>query len=258
MLTTTLEEFMNVGVFAFMLTFVRIGTAIMIMPGIGDSFVSERIRLLTALAMTFALFPLTSHYIPTPVPSTFMMFSLIFMEFATGLFFGSVARIFMMATDTAGMVISTASGLGNAQVFNPSMATQGSLVGALMSVTGVVVLFALDIHHLIITGIIESYALFPVGDVPDLGSMAEFLSKVVSASFSIGVKMAAPFIVLTILIYVGMGVLARVMPQIQVFLLALPLQILLSMILLALTLFSMFFYWASQFEEGILYFFRAL
>lgn len=252
-----LQDFLQAGIFAFILTFVRFGTAIMIMPGLGDSFVPERIRLFTAIGLSFVLFPVTAKYIPAAPPSTFAFVSLIAMELVIGLFFGTIARIFMMALDTAGMVISTTSGLANAQVFNPSLSSQGSLIGAFMSVTGVVVLFSLDLHHLLISGVLESYKVFPVGAMPEVGSLAEFMTKAVSASFAIGIKMGAPFIVLTLVIYIGMGVLARVMPQIQVFLLALPLQILLSVILLGLTLFAAFSYWAVQFEEGMIFLYSA-
>ena len=251
---TTLQDFLVTGVFAFMLTFVRMGTAIMIMPGVGDSFVSTRIRLHIALAISFVLFPLITPKIPAVLPGTFGLFTLIVMEFLVGLFFGTIARIFMTALDTAGMVVSFSSSLSNAQLFNPSLAAQGSLVGAFLSVTGIVFLFSTNMHHLLIMGVVESYELFPLGEIPDTGSMAELVSRAVSSSFSIGVKIGAPFIILTLLVYVGMGVLSRVMPQVQVFLLALPLQILLSLILMGFVLSTGLFYWLGQFEQSMVYF----
>jgi flagellar biosynthetic protein FliR len=252
-----LETFLTTSVLAFILTFVRMGTAVMIMPGLGDSFVPERLRLLIALALSFVMTPLTIKYMPVTPPSTFALFTLIVMEFIIGLFFGTIARVFMTALDTAGMVISTQSGLGNAQVFNPSMATQGSLIGAFLSVTGVLILFATDLHHLLIAGLVESYDLFPIGSIPDTGSMAELLARTVASSFAIGVKIGAPFLVLTMIIYVGMGVLSRLMPQIQVFMIALPLQILLSVITLMLTLSAIFMYWSLQFEQGMVFFLKS-
>lgn len=254
MFPSALEEFLALHVLAFALCFARVGSAIMIMPGLGDSFTPERIRLHIAIAMTLVLFPLVVPYLPKTTPSTFSLFILIVIEFIVGLFFGTIARIFMMALDTAGMIISTSSGLANAQVFNPSLATQGSLVGAFLSITGIAVLFALNLHHLLIMGIMESYELFPLGQIPDTGSMAQLMAKSVSSAFAIGIKMGAPFIVLTLLIYVGMGVLSRLMPQVQVFLLALPMQILLAIILLMLTVTALFSYWAGQFEGAMVFF----
>ncbi len=249
-----LEEFMTTFALAFMLTFTRMGTAIMIMPGLGDSFTPQKIRLYIALSLTFAFTPITMKYTPSPMPTTFVLMSLIGMEFVIGLFFGTIARIFMAALDTAGMIISISSGLGNAQVFNPAMARQGSLIGALLSVTGVIILFATNLHHLLIIGLLESYELFPLGAIPDTGSMAELMARAVSAGFSIGFKIAAPFILITLLMYVCMGVLSRLMPQIQVFMLTLPAQILISTILLSMLISGIYVYWAGQFEQAMSYF----
>jgi flagellar biosynthesis protein FliR len=250
----TLEEFLVTGVFAFVLAFVRIGTAAMIMPGIGDSFVPGNVRLHFALGLSLVLFPLIVPYLPTPLPPTGILLSLIVMEFIIGLFFGTIARIFMTALDTAGMVISFSSSLSNAQLFNPGLAAQGSLVGAFLSVTGALILFAANMHHLFIRGLMESYEMFPVGAIPDSGSMAELMARAVAASFSIGVKLGAPFIVMTLLIYVGMGVLSRLMPQVQVFLLALPIQIILSLLLMTMVLSAGMLYWLREFESGMVFF----
>lgn len=249
-----LEEFLVQGVFAFILTFVRIGAALTIMPGVGDTFTPQQIRLYIALGLSLVLSPLVAQHLPNPVPTTAVLFTLIVMEFVVGIFIGTIARIFMVALDTAGMAISMMSGLGNAQVFNPAFATQGSLVGALFSVTGVLVLFATNMHHLLFFGLVGSYELFPVGAVPDAGSMAELMARAVASSFMIGIQIASPFIVVSLLIYIGMGVLTRLMPQIQVFLLALPLQIILSIVTLGLVISTIMLFWVSKFEDGMVFF----
>jgi flagellar biosynthetic protein FliR len=253
---SALQAFMTTSALAFMLTFVRMGTAIMIMPGVGDSFVSPQVRLGFAVALSFILFPLAMPYMPNPMPGTFMLFTLIVMEFVIGLLFGTIARIFMTAMDTAGMVMSISSGLGNAQIFNPQLAGQGSILGAFMSVTAAVVLFATDMHHLLFMGIMESYELFPIGAIPDTGSMADFTARALTKAFAAGVMIGAPFLVFTLILYAGMGVLSRLMPQIQVFMIVLPLQIYLSIVLLMITLSAGMFYWLAQFEEGMVFFLR--
>jgi flagellar biosynthetic protein FliR len=161
----------------------------------------------------------------------------------------------MMALDTAGMLISSASGFATAQLFNPLLATQGSLIGAFMSVTGVLILFAANLHHLLITGLIESYQLFPLGAMPDTGDMAQMVAKTVAESFAIGIKIGAPFIVLTFVLYIGMGALSRLMPQMQIFMVALPLQIFISLVAIAMTLSATYLYWATQFDQDMTFFF---
>lgn len=250
----SIEDFLVSGVFAFMLIFVRLGTALMIMPGIGDSFVPNNIRLMIALGMSFVLTPIVQTYMPSPIPGFAVLLSLILMEFVIGLFIGTISRILIAALDTAGMVISMTSGLANAQVFNPSMASQGSITGAFLSMTGVVLLFVTNMHHMLIYGLVESYQLFPIGTVPDTGSMAELLIKAFSASFLIGFQISIPFVLVALLLYIGMGVLSRVMPQVQVFILALPVQIMLSMLTLTLVLSSGLLFWLTRFEDGMTFF----
>lgn len=249
-----IQDFLVSGVFAFILVFVRFGTAFMILPGFGDSFVSMRIRLLTVLAFSFALFPVLMPFMPARIPGTTALAVLVISEFVIGMFFGTIARIFMTALDTAGMVISIQSGLGNAQLFNPSLASQGSLIGAFLTVTGVMLLFVTNLHHMLILGVFESYEIFPVGAVPDTGSMADLIARAVSSAFEIGIKLSAPFIIIGIMVYAGMGVLSRLMPQIQVFMLALPLQILLALTTLAMVLSALFAYWIAQFESNMMAF----
>ncbi len=249
-----LEEFMATGVFAFLIAFTRIGTAMMIMPGVGDSFTPSNIRLYVALGLSAVLMPVMQQFMPSPLPAMPVLFVLIGMEFITGLFIGTIARILVSALDTAGMIISLMSGFANAQIFNPAMATQGSIVGAFMSVAGVVLMFATNLHHLLIYGLVESYQLFPLGGIPDTGSMAELMSKAVASAFFVGFQIAMPFVIVALLIYIAMGVLARVMPQIQVFMVALPLQIILSLITLSLIFSAGMMFWASRFEDGMMYF----
>lgn len=249
-----LEDFLATGVFALLLAFTRIGTAMMIMPGVGDSFVPSNIRLYVALGLSVVLMPVMQQFMPNPLPALPVLFALIGMEFIVGLFIGTIARVLTSALDTAGMIISLMAGFANAQIFNPSMATQGSIVGAFMSVMGVVILFTTNLHHLLIYGLVESYQLFPLGGIPDTGSMAELVSKAVASAFYIGFQIAMPFVIVGLLIYIGMGVLARVMPQIQVFMIALPLQIILALLTLALMLSAGMMFWVSQYEQGMIYF----
>jgi len=250
----TLESFLVSGIFAFMLIFVRIGTAITIMPGLGDSFVPRQVRLFLALGLSLVLAPVVQPFVPNPLPALAVIFSLILMEFVIGLFIGTVARILMTALDVAGMIISMTSGLANAQVFNPSLASQGSITGAFLSMTGVMLLFATNLHHMLIYGLVKSYQMFPIGAVPEAGGMAQMSTKAVSAAFLIGFQLAVPFVMVAMLLYIGMGVLSRLMPQVQVFILSLPIQIILSMITLFFVLSTMMLFWLTKFEEGMTFF----
>jgi flagellar biosynthetic protein FliR len=248
---TILESLLQLYVMAAALTFVRVGTAVMMMPGVGDSFVPANIRLMFALALSAVLAPVIAPLLPNPLPGGFFLFILIFMEFVIGALIGTVARIFMTATDTAGMIISFQSGLANAMLFNPQLAGQGSLMGAFLSITAATLLFTLDLHHMMILGLIESYQKFPIGNMPDVGSMAELITKAVGSAFLIAAQMAAPFLIVILILYAGMGVLSKLMPTLQIFILAMPVQILLSLLVFTMAASGMFLFFADQYRVHV-------
>ncbi|MEK7802464.1 MAG: flagellar biosynthetic protein FliR [Pseudomonadota bacterium] len=253
-----LQQFVNVGVFAFILTFVRIGTAVMIMPGIGNAYVPANVRLYFALGFTLVIAPLMQMHVPNPLPSTIPLFIMIVSEFGVGLFLGTVMRILMAAIDTAGMLIATQSSLANAQLFNPSFATQGTVIGVFLALTATMLLFATDLHHLMLTGIIESYNAFPMGELPNTGDMFSVILKEVAYAFLVAIQMSAPFLVIIQLLYIGMGVMAKLMPQVQIFMLAVPIQIYLALMALTLVMSSMMLFWLTRFDEGYQFFYQMI
>jgi len=253
-----LEEFVLSQIVIYILTFARVGTVMMVMPGIGDSFVSPNIRLVFALAFSVVVAPVTAEYLPE-VTTNALFVQLLLSEIVIGFFIGTVARIFVAALDVAGMLISMAVGTGNAMVFNPQMAGQGSLIGVFLSITGAMMLFATDLHHMLIYGMLESYKSFPVTEgIPLVSGMAQTIAQAVSNSFQIGFFMAAPFLIVSLFLYVAMGILGRLMPQIQVFILALPLQIMLGMVVMIMVMSTMMLFWLTQYDNAIQLFFMNL
>lgn len=246
----TVQSFLTTGVFAFILVFVRIGTAVMIMPGIGNAFVPANIRLYYALAFSFVIFPILQSKIPNPIPETITLFVMIMMEFVAGLFLGTIMRILLGAIDVAGMLIATQSSLANAQLFNPAFASQGTVIGSFMTMIATLLLLVTDMHHLMITGIIESYDLILINHLPSMGDIAHILIEEITLSFHVGVQMAAPFLIIITILNVGMAVMSKLMPQVQVFMLAVPIQVTLSLITLSMVMSTMMLFWLTKFDEG--------
>ncbi len=249
-----LQAFLTTGVFAFMLAFVRTGTVIMLMPGIGNTFVPPQTRLYFALAFSFVLFPLIQAKIPSPIPGATTMVLLIGVEFIIGLFIGTIARTLMAALDTAGVIISTQASLANAQLFNPQFASQGSIIGAFLTMVAILLLFATDLYHLLILGVVNSYEIFPVGKMPDIASMTNLLTNTIGGSFAVGIQITAPFILVVLLLYIGLAVLSKLMPAMQIFMISMPLQIMICLIMLALVGSTMMMVWLDQYQKGMISF----
>ena len=136
----------------------------------------------------------------------------------------------------AGSVIAQQLGLGFVTAVDPTQGTQGLIVGNFLTMLGITLFFATDMHHLVIAALNDSYDLFAPGEMPSTGDAAALITRTVSGAFRIGIQLSAPFLVFGLVFNVGLGVLSRLMPQMQVFFVALPLSILLGLICLAVVL----------------------
>lgn len=239
------------NIFVFIMIFARFGAAIMVMPGFGDFFTPVQIRLLFAVSLSFMLTSVFYQKFPTMPDNSVVLAMAIGYEFFNGALIGIMTRILMSALDTAGMIISIQTGLGSAQIFNPGAQTQGSLVGTFFYLFGVILIFATNMHHMMLYTIYESYQLMPPLVSPQLGAVSDFVAQAISHSFIIGFKLSLPFIVLGIIMYSAMGIMGRLMPQVQIFILALPMQIIVGLMTLGVTVSAIMLYWLRTFEDGM-------
>jgi flagellar biosynthetic protein FliR len=154
----------------------------------------------------------------------------------------------LSAVQVAGNVIATQTGLAFAQTFDASQGTQSALVSMFLSLLAITLIFATETHHLLIIGIKHSYVLFPPGKIPPTRDMMELAIETVSGLFTTGLQMSAPFIVFGLVLYGAAGVLSRMMPQLQIFFLAMPLNILAGFVLLGLSLSTMMLWFLDAFQ----------
>lgn len=246
-----LDEYLSLQLYTFMLVFCRIGAATIFLAGFGDSYVSTRARLVIALGVSTVLSPVLAQYLPN-MPSDSTTFSLLIMaEFCIGLFIGLVSRIMLMALDVAGQLISFQASLSNAFVFNPALAQQGSLVGAFMIVTGSVLIFSSDAYQLMLTGLAESYAVFVPGKSPFSPDFYQYIVITIGKSFLLGFQISAPLVLVGFVFYLGLGLVTRLIPQIQVFFIGLPLQISLSLMVMAATLSAGMLWFLSNYKDVV-------
>jgi flagellar biosynthetic protein FliR len=246
-----LEQYLPLQAYVLMLVLVRVGGVVALMPGIGEAHVQTQVRLFFAIAVSLLIGPVVADKLPARPPSAMGFLVLVFGEFMIGAFLGLVTRILVLTLDTAGRVISFSTGLANAQVFNPSISSQASLPGLFLTTVGIVVLFATDMHQVVLVGVAESYDTFPPGEAPMIADMSAAMVKLVSSSFEIGVRLAAPFLVISLLFFVGLGLLARLMPQLQIFFVALPIQLAGGMFLFAVVLSGLFTVFLEYYADGL-------
>lgn len=244
-----LDALLPAGAFAVLLVFARVGAALMLLPGLGDGFVPARMRLMLGLLIAVVLAPAVAVRLPALPASVAGLLVLLAGEVLVGLFLGTLAKVLMGALTTAGMVMAYMSTLANALVNDPTAQQQGSIAGSFLSLTALVIIFALDLHHLLLGAVAESYGLFTPGALPPMGDFSQLVTETVARSFRLGIQIAAPFIAVGLIFYLGLGLLARLMPQVQIFFVAMPLQIGLGLVVLFLALPVLMQWFAGGFAE---------
>src|SRR5256714_1779969 len=237
---------------AFILMFARIGTMIMLLPGLGEMSVPARVRLTVALVLTFVLFPLhrAGYTIDLRLPGPVIV--ALAQELLIGMVLGLTARLTISALQVAGSVIAQQLGLGFVTAIDPTMGQQGVILGNFLTILGVALIFATDLHHLVIGALDESYTLFAPGELPLIGDVAAHTTRIIGTAFRIGIQLSAPFIVFGLLFNLGLGVLSRLMPQMQVFFVGLPMSILVGFLILLLVLGAMMTTFLGS-VEGVLH-----
>lgn len=215
----------------FVLVFARVGTLVMLMPGIGERFILSRGRLSLAFFVSLVILPMARGTITMPQDPGGLS-TLLIGEILIGLVIGATVRLLMGALQTAGFIIAQTLGLGFAITVDPTGGLQNPSLANFLSMLGITLILAADLHHLALAAIHESYRLLPPGGFPEIGDVMTLAVKAMSQGFALAVQISAPFIVFGLLFNLGLGVLARLMPQLQVFFLAIPASILGGMLVL--------------------------
>jgi len=224
---------------AFMLVFARIGTMLMLLPGLGERMFSARLRLTTALVLAAVMLPLHRDAYHIDLRQIGPVLLVLGEELLIGAVLGMTARLTLAALEVTGSVVAQQLGLGFVTSVDPTQGQQGVLVGNFLSLLGIALVFATNLHHLVIAALDDSYTLFHPGEVPLTGDMAALITRTVAGAFRIGVQLSAPFLVFGLLFNLGLGLLSRLMPQMQVFFVGMPLSIMAGLLILVLVLAAM-------------------
>ncbi len=244
-----LEQLVNFNLFNFFMIFARLGSAIMLLPGFGEAYVPQRVRLVFALMVSLVLMPMLADRLPA-MPAAFDRFTgLLVLEIGIGIFFGMLTRLILLGAQSAGSVIALQIGLASALVSDPTTQQQAAVTGNFLLALTVVLIFSTGLDHMTLKGLVGTYGIFPPGVVPPLGDVANHAARIVADSFAVAIEMATPFLVYGIVFSVALGLLARLMPTLQVFFIAMPAQILAGLALMAVSVTAMMLFFLGSYEE---------
>lgn len=249
-----LDQLIGGNIFALMLVFIRLGTAFLVLPTVGEFLVPQRVRLGLAFLICLLVLPLLRPSLPTQPATPADLTTMVIIESFLGLFIGLLPRLMLGGLEVAGMVVAQQSGLSNAFVYNPALASQGSVPGAFLAWAGLILILATDMHHMLLRAVVESYMIFPAGRLPLIGDMTGMVMRVVADSFRIGVEMATPFLATGLVFSLALGVISRLAPQIQVFMVFTSIQPFYGLFVFVGIIGAAIIYWLRQFDALIVEF----
>ncbi|WP_372784929.1 flagellar biosynthetic protein FliR [Phenylobacterium sp.] len=236
-------------VFVAGLVFARVGAIVMLIPGLGETFIPVRIRLSLALLLALVLFPILKGGTP-PVPTEVSGVALaVIKETAIGLMIGGILRMFMASLASAGEIMSIQTTLAFAQTANPTQASPSTSLGTFLGLMGILLIMTTNLHHLFLSAIVRSYTIFPFSkDIP-LADAKDLAVQTMSRSFALGLQLSAPVVALSLIFNIATGLVGRVMPQFQIFFVATPLMVLLGLSVFALSLGVIGMVWVDHYRD---------
>lgn len=247
-----LSDLISQEIFAYLLIMTRLGASLMFIPALGDNTIPARVRATLAIALTLVVYLVLHDQIPVMPIQTIKLVMLLAREALIGMIIGIFARLLLSAVHTAGTLIATSTGLAAAQSFDPTQGSQSAMFSTLLTLMAVTLIFVTDIHHQLIWAMVNSYNVFPIGfEMLDFGGIAGIATNIVANSFALGVQLAAPFIVFSLIFYFSMGILVRMMPQLPVFFVVMPLKIALGLWVFAMVVTSILRWFIVSFEDNL-------
>lgn len=221
---------------AFILTFGRVIGVVSSMPVIGERVVPWQAKVGLSAALALLLMPASHAALPLPADSQTLLFLMFAREVVVGLCLGYLTRMIFGAFYFAVNLLDFQAGLSFAEVVNPGTDTNLAVMGQFLNTLLLLLFFELDGHHVVLRALALTIERIPLGTAsPPVGG-AELGTTLFANLVAVSLQMALPAVMVLLLIDVAFGLIGRFVPQLNVFLVALPVKILVCMATLSLTM----------------------
>ncbi len=220
----------------FLICLGRIGGMIGAIPVFSGGQLPPQMRIGIAFLFTLLCYPVVEGYLPAESFTPIELGLLVAQETILGLLVGFLAQLVFMAAEFSGSLIGYQMGFAAANVFDPISQRQVALISQFQGTFALLLFLALDVHHLFLEAIVFSFEMLPPGQLDLSGGAIPFIMELANHSFVLSMQLVAPILALLILTNLTLGVMSRVFPQLNVFMLSFPINIGVSFIVMGITL----------------------
>ncbi|HID36530.1 MAG TPA: flagellar biosynthetic protein FliR [Ghiorsea sp.] len=217
------------------LIFLRISLLMMLLPVLGHKMIPAPVKAGFVGLLTLLLFPVVSKHVPAIEADVVRFALLAIQEMLLAAALGLLAQLIFTAAQFAGQVMSLQMGMAMASIFDPATSSQSAIVAQFVGVLAILMWLASGAHHMFIMTLIESFSILPPGSSWSFHGW-QAITDAAAAMFVLAVKLMAPVLLLLFFVYVALGLIARAVPQVQVFFVSFPLSVGLGLLILGLSL----------------------
>ena len=236
--------------FGVILVVARVGTALLTGPALGENEIPATVRAALAAILAILVYPALQGVLPLLPRQVTELAGLITMEIIVGAWLGFLTRVIVMALAMTGGVVSLMVGLSSVLQIDPSIGAQVSALQRMLGLAAIALLFASGLYALPIRAIVGSYDIVPPGSAFDAGGAAQMVTRAVSESFGMAIRLAAPFVITCLVWQAAMGLVSRLIPNIQVHVVSAPAQILGGLALLSAAVTLLLEIWSAGMHQA--------
>jgi flagellar biosynthetic protein FliR len=231
-----LPEFTLALVQGFLICLARVGSMIASIPVFNGNQVPAQMRIGIVFIFSLMVFPVAESYIPVQSFSPLELILLLAQETVLGLLVGFLAQLVFMAAEFAGSLIGYQMGFAAANVFDPTTQRQVALISQFQGVFAILLFLSLNVHHLFLEAIVASFEMLPPGSLNLTGGAIPMIMDVANHSLVLSIQLVTPILALLMMSNLILGIMSRIFPQLNVFMLSFPVNIGVSFIVMGLTI----------------------
>lgn len=220
----------------FLICVTRIAALFGSLPVFSGGQTPMRFKAALSIAFALVIFPVVEPLLPSFPFEPFTLGLLLVKEVLLGVMVGFMARLVFTAVEFGGTIVGYQMGFAAANIFDPQNQQQISLIAQFQNVFAILIFLAINGHHMLIRAMVESFRMLPPGTADFSREAIPYLMELTSRMFVLGIKFSAPILAVLLLSGLVLGIMSRVFPQLNVFMLSYPINIGLAFLVMGVSL----------------------
>ncbi len=234
----------------FILVFARMASLVSFSPIIGSGSVPVPTKIGLSFLLSLIVYPIVARGFPAIPDQIVMFWVLMLREALIGMLVGVVSSLIFSAVQLSGQIFGMQIGFGIVNVMDPLSEEQTSLLGEFTFILAILLFLVMDGHHVFIRLIANSYSIVPMGSFRFTEPMGNELTHWLTRAFLIAFKIGAPMIFMLLLISVAMGIIARAVPQMNIFIVGLPINIFVGLFVMGASIMLLAYFLRGHFDQS--------